>query len=498
MDNNGDIHKTNYDIFLKMGSCQESGYMLGHHDQDCGSGLENFIRRHFSFFLAILDNFYVVICVGYLVMVGKTAIYVIDIVKDVKFIVLFNSKRLLKSGQDISGLLDVGLAAAVGFLLASEIIKMVQMYNCRVTSKSHKVFRMLLSPLQLIPFLIHHLERELELRMCRLCAISEPTDVQEEFLTQTRNELASIRRLKGEHRSTENVLEHFVQFLLSVAVFVANATDSEKTIIFELSKSEIRFALLSTIISMFSMVRGQINLISSQKNGQLGLLATCLVAVYMVVAIFTRAIIIFISVIATYNLPREKFHNHGHLLFIFTTVAVALLHIIFSFLIQKKLVYGTKSNLKQALWSFLSPPLFLDWEYLHRKENYEIPIPVCWRRTRSSFLYHNLLTFVGNLAFGIPIYLSEDLWGTLLSITIVISAIVFQVILLGLGLLYFKKFHPWSRILNVELARAEQISVKEKLEQRPRRHSFSNLASISITKMQRGADNFEKSRRNTI
>ena len=119
---------------------------------------------------------------------------------------------------------------------------------------------------------------------------------EEESLSQTRNELAHILRLKGEHRSTENVLEHFVQFILSVAVLVANDLHGPSdTKIVELSTSDIHFSTVSSVVSMLSMVRGQINLIKSQKNGQLGLLATFLIAFYMTVAIFTHAGIIFAS-----------------------------------------------------------------------------------------------------------------------------------------------------------------------------------------------------------
>ena len=99
----GDIHKTNTAIFRKMGSSKESVFLLGHHDRDCGSGIENFTKRHFSFFLAMLDFSCVLICFGYLFMLAKTAIYVVDIVKDVKFIFLLNSVRLEKSSSSLIG-----------------------------------------------------------------------------------------------------------------------------------------------------------------------------------------------------------------------------------------------------------------------------------------------------------------------------------------------------------------------------------------------------------
>ena len=79
-------------------------------------------------------------------------------------------------------------------------------------------------------------------------------------MTKTRNELTYILRLKGEHRSTENVLEHFVQFILSVAILVANIPGASLEIIV-LAESEFYFSIGSSIISMLSMVRGQINLV---------------------------------------------------------------------------------------------------------------------------------------------------------------------------------------------------------------------------------------------
>ena len=161
----------------------------------------------------------------------------------------------------------------------------------------------------------------------------------------------------------------------------------------------------------------------------------------MIISIFNRVTMIFVSIVATFQ------NGISHVTFIVTTITVAVLNIIISFLLQKWLIKGTKSNLKQALWSFLSPPLYLDWEYLHRKEGYEMPITECWRRTRNCFLFHNLLHLAGNVAFGIPVCMIGLDFAQLIMILPVIS----QLILVGLGFKYFKKSHPWSRILNEEL-----------------------------------------------
>ena len=392
-ENGGNVERTNFIIFHKIGSCAEVGYLLGHHDRDCGSSLETFIKRHFSFILAIFENAFILICLSFFVMVGKTALYMIDIVKDVKFINLFNSKRIEKSNSDISGLLDVGLAAAIGFLVLSELFKMWQLYDIsKGAPRTQRVLLVVLSPFQVIPLLIHHYDRKLELRQHHLCAIAELNDEQMESLTETQNELTFISRLKGQHRSTENVLEHLVQFIISVAVLVG-----DNVIGIDLSNSDFRFSIVSATISMVSMVRGQINLINSQKNGQLGFLATLLLGLYMFLAVFTRALVIFFSISATYQ--TSKYHDtyylseggqrgisYAHLIFTFTTLTVALLHILISFLIQRRLLNGSRSNLKQALWSFLTTPVTLDWDFLYWQENGEMSIRECWRRSRNSFL----------------------------------------------------------------------------------------------------------------
>ena len=126
--------------------------------------------------------------------------------------------RLENDDPTLLGLLDLGVAAAIGFLILSEVFKMFQIYHSEGISTRNKAVRVVISPFQLIPILVHHFERKLELKMHALCAISEPTGDDNASLTNTRDGLAYILRLKGEQRATENVLEHFVQFLLSIAI----------------------------------------------------------------------------------------------------------------------------------------------------------------------------------------------------------------------------------------------------------------------------------------
>ena len=469
----GDTHKANMAIFHKMGSSRESSFILKHHYREFGSLVEKFVKKHFFFILNTLNFSWIEFCHHYLFMLVKTTIYVVDIVKDVKFIVLLNSVILEKPESSLEGMLNVGLAAAIGFLILSEIIKMIQLYQWEGLSKKQRSLRVILSPFQLIPILIHHYERKLKLKMNLLCTISEPSADLEESLTQTRNELTSILRLKGEHRSTENVLEHFVQFILSLIVLVANNSETDELQIVDLSYSQFYFSIASSIISIMSMVRGQINLISSQENGQLGFLAKVLIAIYVTLALATRATIICFSIFATYQLKSKI--SFIHTAFILVIIAVTLFHILFSYLIQKRFLKETKSKLKQALWSFLSPPLYLDWEYIYRAGDCKMPIPECWQRTISCFVCHNVLTLVGNLAFGIPFHIFGSLrlgtihFSSYSTATVIVVAIVSQYLLLVLGFFYFSSIHPWARILKTELI----ISYQNRFNRmRPRSNSI--------------------------
>merc|ERR1712117_564939 len=116
----------------------------------------------------------------------------------------------------------------------------------------------------------------------------------------------------------------------------------------------------------------------------------------MIIAILIRAGIMLISIISTFDIGYWRFYReNSHLIFISIFIAVFIIHIISSLVIQKWLLKGEKGNLKHALWSILSPPLFLDWDLLHTKEEYQMPIPECWRRTKNSLLFHNFLTLLG-------------------------------------------------------------------------------------------------------
>ena len=486
------MHSACIDIFNRMGTCDEVSYLLTHWDAGCVSAFDTFVKSKFPSFFSVICSFSFIVWVGYFVMMGKSTIYILDFAKDVLFIVLLNNKRVPVYAEFVTVL----VVMAIALMIASEAFKVYQLFESKRTPKSHWVLRMILSPFQLLPVVAHHLERKLELRQHQLCAISDRTIQQEISLAKTTNELNCNRRMRGEIRSTENVLEHFFQFIISLTVVIGSASDNTlgQNEILDLSSAEIRFSLFSSVVSLFSMVRGQVGLISAKKNGHLGILAKCVLTLYMAISILVRAGIILMSISASINFIRATyfaelwgktltdvtmvFKDTSHLLFVLIIYALTIFHLIISNLIQRRFLKGTRNNLQHALWSLLSPPLFLDWDSHHiMQEDDEGHIPECWRRTKNCFLFHNFLALGGNLALGIPMYIFRsqpqiDIYfqhsleheyykcfgycgwhlGWFL-LAVLAAVIVSQVVIFSLGILYFRTLHPKERILNQELSR---------------------------------------------
>ena len=82
----------------------------------------------------------------------------------------------------------------------------------------------------------------------------------------------------------------------------------------------------------------------------------------------------------------------------------------------------------------------------------------CWRRCKYVFFLHNLITLLGNIVLlhafiPMTIVTNPDLknlaYSSIIGMDIVIIS---QILLLGLGFLYFKTCHPWSRLLKAELS----------------------------------------------
>jgi hypothetical protein len=128
----------------------------------------------------------------------------------------------------------------------------------------------------------------------------------------------------------------------------------------------------------------------------------------------------------------------------------------------------------QSLYALMSPPLYIDWEKIHRDSNGLITVKESWKKSKKLLIFHIAVYFVEHIMLCIPLVLFKDviekrntelanffppvkdeMYSThvvnvLIAVGILV-AFVLPPIQYGLSHLYFKKGHPWSRILNAKL-----------------------------------------------
>ena len=126
-------------------------------------------------------------------------------------------------------------------------------------------------------------------------------------------------------------------------------------------------------------------------------------------------------------------------------------------------------RLFHALWAFICPPIYLDWEAIYRDTACSLPVRSCWRRSMTCFAAFNLMHSIETVLFGLPTFLlvrtfemdpalSESVWQVRLFLNLTIAnTFVTPLVMGGLAYLYFVyKGHPWARILRRELGAKDE------------------------------------------
>ena len=218
----------------------------------------------------------------------------------------------------------------------------------------------------------------------------------------------------------------------------------------ELSTTEGKtvFFFLSFSLSVLSIVRGQVSLISARKKGHLDNEAKFLLVVYQIFAILPRLYAITLLLIGMDRVVSLSIFG-----------LVALLHILLSCATQKILLKEERNLFWQSMWTFLAPPLFLDWDTLYRQQEYKMSIQECWSRTKYCIVIHNTLTLLGNIALDreVGLRFTQIVSPEIDTVIKFVTLICIHVILIWLSFLYFKRLHPWARLLNSELAQQPDI-----------------------------------------
>ena len=428
----GDVQATLVHLFKNLGTGEGTGYILSHVDGDLASWWECFAKKWLSFIYFRSEIRAFAWSFHFIKAIIKSSLHYVDIVKDVRFIILILIPLLPASLHLI--------ILAITALILSEAVKMVQFYFIQKRRSP------LLSPA--FAYFVHHDEFMDEIQLQYLASIPNRDDDQEQTFAEARRQQRQTDLIKAELRATENVIEHLLQIIVSLSVLTLDGANSQ----LKMTEGNRLFFFLSLTLSVLSIVRGQVSLISARKNGHLGTFAKLILAVYQIFAILPRIhamVLLFNGVSSSISLP--------------ILGLVAILHILLSCAIQKILFIEEKNLFWQALWTFLTPPLFLDWDRLYRQQDYRISIKECWSRTKYCIFIHHTLTLLGNIAmdriggFGWTQLLSTEI-DNVIKLVILVCC---PVISIGLSFIYFKRRHPWAKLLNAELTNCMKVTQRK-------------------------------------
>ena len=325
-------------------------------------------------------------------------------------------------------------------------------------------------------------------------------------------------------RSVENSLEHLPQLAIALCYFSlapGSSAKIDKKTTLSILGDNLTFITISAFISAFSLVVGQgwrvstklrylikfklkhlrfylflrfrhsnvqsqVSMTDNFKNGAHGLIGKAILGVYYFVGSAGRLLpllSLYQSTIRLYLIIPDSATKRSIVL-ITSTVVPILMHFLGSIILQtyfaRNFPIGGKIRRRflQALWSFICPPLFLDWELIYKncnQCNVKISIEESWKRSKIIFALNNVMMFIENLLFCIPLFIykyevdtnskfAEDKWSplvrkvTLFSNLNITSAFLTPFMMGGLAYFYFiVKGHPWTRILNDALREKEDI-----------------------------------------
>ena len=351
----------------------------------------------------------------------------------------------------------------VGCITLCELTKMSFVLNFSSWSKPKRVFGSMFIFMvpAVITFQIYRLELQLE-------NTARGDVTQQGKLKKCMQLLEHLKLLSSELRANENVLEHLPQLVILLLLILIKKTETT-TVPLHLSMNlvpENEFIIYASATASFlSLVRGQLHLIESKKNGYLPSIGKLFLLAYYIIGTAARvfALLLFFTPIlgifntvfhnklgkmgvGAYRVPvygpvkwrtsvfdiddngteisfgelwhdryktDELYHLPSYLLVLIIPIIVAV-HMVMNQLIQKKYFRGisrpkaswTKKVLDD-LCSFVCPPLHLDWEYFYRVGGTTTGLSIrdCYMRSRNLMAVYNVFLFIEHLVLSIPLLL---------------------------------------------------------------------------------------------
>ena len=337
---------------------------MSHVDVDLGSKWEVFSKRLFvtQWWYKLARVKAASWALGCLSVSVRSNLYLIDLVKDVTTIWI-----LAQLPTEPVLLISVSVAA----LTLSELVKALHVLTRGDGAVAGRVGSCL--TITLMPMLLRHQHYVLENELKALALKRSRSTEEESRMTVLRRELQDNGSLFGELRGIENAIENATQIL--VPLLALNLPG------YALTDTESSFFYVSSFFSGASLVSGQVILLSTRKNGQMGLKATLLLLVYISAAVVPRGYLVYSSMLTALKATFEcsfdgcfecrdldcsakewSVSDYVSFVPILTTLSVLLLQTGLSLVTQTRVLAAGKNRLVEALGTLLAPPIDMDWD----------------------------------------------------------------------------------------------------------------------------------------
>jgi hypothetical protein len=514
----------------------------------------NIIRRYPKFILVGRSKKYFNMAILYIKCLTRILFHYADFVKDIllliqiwKFMFGNSTNTLLRSMSEFPSVVFFIMLTSIAVTEMTFFASVINIIKVTSYSNSVKMLSIVITPF--IPAVVNYMELKHEIEQLNM--LSKLENVRNSHLIKTQKYICKWRSQRADLNAKENLTEHFPQLVLLLLIFILQKTNTAKVIqmnrIF-LNSNEL-LIIFSTGWSFVSLIRGQLSYINATKNNFVPLLGKLVLLVFIAIGMLGRllAIVLFctpfmglfdtnyhgtLGKIEVTNYPFkdgrtlyrtlfnysknntaivfgkawEKYRINN--IFKFSTsfcilfITLILLHVVIGYILQPKQTSQSKeksvNDIFQEIYALLCPPMFLDWEVIHRGSGGLVTVPKSWRMSQKLLIYHIVMHLVEHVLLLIPLMLlkraiavrnelltelfpplNDELYSTyIVNVLIAVGlsvAFLLPPIQYGLAHLYFYKGHPWSRILKAKLQSKKRLDVEWSL-----RHMFRNeLDSLS-------------------
>jgi hypothetical protein len=534
--NQGDVELTDDYYFMNFDTNTQTEYFYDIFENSFGIRIKTFFAgicpTHIH---GITENNWVKKIYEYSIFVGKVLVHYADTTKDILLLLKIWDYMI---GGNVNALLEratefpiIVFWVILSTIVASEMVNFVslwQNYEFEAFKEVKFVLVLILAPF--MPAVIHY--KEFRIKIKQLDTLHKvknngndqlPHDLDASF-TKFRKELHILESVRANVKAGENIVEHILQFIILLLILLLKHTDTAKVTRMDkifLNKNDL-FLYVSLVWSFISLLRGHISYIAASKNNFLGIVGKIILLCFFVIGLSGKLFNIVLFCTPILGLFDSNYHGYlGKLDFkkrfinncilydyhlnntpicvediwsklqlsnslslnpipiYLTMCAVFLLHIVLCSFLQYRLESHVQKTMPKivfvSIYSLMSPPLFLDWEVIYRKNVQDFSVKESWRKSQEFLTCSIMMHFVQHIIFCTPLMmqkmsisarnteltdnlvmpLKNELYSTyivdvLLAIGIAV-AFVLPPIQYGLAHLYFVKGHPWSRVLNAKI-----------------------------------------------